>query len=328
MNKTIIGLDAICMVLYGKCPKQIEQSVEKRTEQGRLYLQVEKTKRKDEYNVKIILPCLVRPNNIQGFGILDSVKLELVAETIKRDLQEILGMRDLSSLIVKKVECNANKEISTKANIKTVIALLSRALLKTDSQQKLYVRGESIAGTRTIKKIIVDGFEMERDSCARFNIKIYDKTEQMEIKNQNKILRVELIYNSRGISQALRIKGKIKLTDLLQKQSLQKIINRYVVDVKEAIMPQIKDFLEDAVNLILDDLKGGYSTYTTFLKRQDIIQYDYRIFRLALKKFYKMKGLTKQSAVVQASRIKARVLSEGLVIHERTVKELECNPAN
>lgn len=55
MNDAVIGLDAVTMVVSGKCPKQIEQRIEKRNKQGRLYLEVDKTKQNETYNVTIVL---------------------------------------------------------------------------------------------------------------------------------------------------------------------------------------------------------------------------------------------------------------------------------
>ena len=83
------------MVVSGKCPKQIEQRVEKRNKQGQLYLRVDKTKQRDTYNVTIVLPSIIRPTNIRGFSLLDSVKLEYVIDVVKQDLQEILGTNNL-----------------------------------------------------------------------------------------------------------------------------------------------------------------------------------------------------------------------------------------
>lgn len=59
MNDAVIGLDAVTMVVSGKCPKQIEQRVEKRNKQGQLYLRVDKTKQRDTYNVTIVLPSII-----------------------------------------------------------------------------------------------------------------------------------------------------------------------------------------------------------------------------------------------------------------------------
>lgn len=56
MNDAVIGLDAVTMVVSGKCPKQIEQRVEKRNKQGQLYLRVDKTKQRDTYNVMETVP--------------------------------------------------------------------------------------------------------------------------------------------------------------------------------------------------------------------------------------------------------------------------------
>lgn len=88
-------------------------------------------------------------------------------------------------------------------------------------------------------------------------------------------------------------------------------------------MPPIRLYLEDATNLVLSDLKAGNGAYKTFLRRYDVIQYDYRIFRVAMSKFYKIVGNTKQSASVQCSRIKAKAIEEGIVVNEGTVKQLE-----
>ena len=39
-------------------------------------------------------------------------------------------------------------------------------------------------------------------------------------------------------------------------------------------MPAIRLYLEDATNLVLNDLKAGNGAYKTFLKRYDIIKYE------------------------------------------------------
>ena len=135
--------------------------------------------------------------------------------------------------------------------------------------------------------------------------------------------RMEFIFNVKGISQALEKKGIVTLTDILKKDAMQKLIRRYVMDVRASIMPPIRLYLEDATNLVLNDLKAGNGAYKTFLRRYDIIQYDYRIFRVAMSKFYKMVGNTEQSASVQCSRIKTKAIEEGIVVNEGTVKQLE-----
>ena len=133
------------------------------------------------------------------------------------------------------------------------------------------------------------------------------------------------MYNAKGVSQALGKKGKgiSVLTDILQQSAMQKLIQRYVMDVRASIMPAIRLYLEDATNLVLNDLKAGNGAYKTFLKRYDILKYDFRIFRTAMFKFYKLVGNTKQSASVQCSRIKAKAIEEEIVVNEGTVKQLE-----
>lgn len=324
MHDAVIGLDAVTMIVSGKCSKQLEQRVEKRNISGKLYLQVDKTKAKDTYRVTVVLPSIIRPNNIQGFSISDSIKLEYVIGTVKDDLEEILGITDLKKLVVKKVEVNANKHVSAKTNTDVVTAFVARALLRTDSQQIEYCHGEHIKETRTIKNKVIDGFETQRHSSGRFNCKVYRKERQL--KQESKmvpVFRLEVVYNKRGVSQALGKQGCVTLDEILNKSAMRKLIERYVIDVRQSIMPPIRLYLEDAVNLVLKDLRGGHGAYKTFLKRYDVIQYDYRIFRTAIRKFYKMLGNTPESASVQCSRIKAKAVAEGIVINEGVVKELE-----
>lgn len=324
MNDTVIGLDAVTMVISGKCPKHIEQRVEKRNKQGRLYLEVDRTKRKEMYNVTIVLPSIIRPLNLKNFSLLDSVKLEYVIDVVKHDLEEILGTQDLHKLVVKKVEVNANKVVPPKVNADAITELMARALLKSDVQQIEHCHGVNIHETRTIKTKVIDGFKMARDSSGRYNLKWYRKDRQLGLENKvQPTIRMELVYNTKGVSQALGTRKSATLTDVLQQSAMQKLIQRYVMDVRASIMPPIRLYLEDATNLVLDDLRAGYGAYKTFLKRYDILKYDFRIFRVAMFKFYKLVGNTKQSASVQCSRIKTKAIEEGIVVNEGTVKQLE-----
>lgn len=320
----MIGLDAVTMVISGKCPKHVEQRIEKRNKQGRLYLEVDKTKQKETYNVSIILPSIIRPSNLKGFSLLDSVKLEYVIDVVKHDLQEILGTQNLESLVVKKTEVNANKSVPSKVNADAITELMARALLKSDNQQIEHCHGVNVTETRTIKTKVIDGFKMARDSSGRYNLKWYRKDRQLGLENKiQPTIRMELVYNAKGVSQALGKKGLVTLMDILKQSSMQKLIQRYVMDVRASIMPAIRLYLEDATNLVLNDLKAGNGAYKTFLKRYDILKYDYRIFRVAMFKFYKLVGNTKQSASVQCSRVKAKAINEGIVVNEGTVKQLE-----
>ena len=320
----MVGLDAISMTISGKCPNAIEQRVEKRNKQGRLYLEVDRTKQKDTFNVILILPSIIRPSNLEGFSLLDSVNLGYVIMVIKSDLQEILGMQDFKKLIVKRIEVNASKSVSPKVDADVITAFVSRALLKTDKQQIEHCHGKGVLGTRTVKTKVLDGFKSARDTSCRYQCKFYRKDRQLGLENTiNPTIRLELLYNARGIKQALGVQGVVTLIDLLKRSAIQKLIQRYVMDVKQSIMPPIRLYLEDAVDLVLSDLKRGNGAYKTFLKWYDVIQYDYRIFRTALKKFYRIMGNGKQSANVQASRIKARALQDGIIINEGIVKQLE-----
>lgn len=204
------------MEITGKCPK-VEQRVEKRNKQGRLYLEVDKTKRKDTYNVTIILPSIIRPTNLFGFSLLDSVKLEYVIDIVKHDLLEILGTDDLKQLVVKKLEINANKSVPSRVNADAITELMARALLKSDAQQIEHCHGVNIREARTIKTKVIDGFKTARDSSGRYQCKFYRKDRQLDLENKiQPTVRMELVYNAKGVSQALGTKGSIKLIDILK----------------------------------------------------------------------------------------------------------------
>ena len=200
MNDTVIGLDAVTMVFIGKCPKRIEQRVERRNKEGRLYLEVDRTKQSDTYVVTIILPSIIRPSNSRGFSLLDSVKLEYVIDVVKHDLQEILGTQDLERLVVKKIEVNANKVIPSKVNADAITAFMARVLLKPDAQQIEHCHGVNLYETRTIKSRTIDGFKTARDSSGRYCFKFYRKDRQLGLENKMKpTFRMEFIFNVKGI---------------------------------------------------------------------------------------------------------------------------------
>ena len=108
--QSLIGIDAITMIIEGRCPKTVFEVVERRNENGHIYLKIV-PKRNNDYIVTIVLPCIVSPNNMEGFKLIDCIKLEMVINTIQKELMFYLGTNDLSKLIVKKLQINANKKV-------------------------------------------------------------------------------------------------------------------------------------------------------------------------------------------------------------------------
>lgn len=325
LNETTIGIDAITLVVCGRGLKDLFEKVEKRNKDGHLYLSVDVSKTIGLYNVVIILPTVSSSSNLKNFSSLKFNELKDTLKIIEQDLEEILGLTNLERLVVKKVEVNANKRISAKVNVDIVTEFVSRALLETEVQQIEHVHG-IISEGKTIKTKIIDGIKTARDKTGRFCCKFYRKDRQLGLEGQiEPTLRLELVYNSRGISQALGLKRKqdIAITDVLTVTAMCKLFQRYIDDVKSSIMPPIRLFLDDAVNLIVNDLKAGNGAYKTFLRRYDLIRYDFRIYKVAMKRFCKIIGNTKQSAIVQSSRVKKKAINEGIMVNEGTVKQLE-----
>lgn len=88
MNDAVIGLDAVTMVVSGKCPKQIEQRIEKRNKQGRLYLEVDKTKQNETYNVTIVLPSIIGTDIKTVQAILGHANIQTTLNTYTHALEE------------------------------------------------------------------------------------------------------------------------------------------------------------------------------------------------------------------------------------------------
>lgn len=128
-----------------------------------------------DYIPPMKVPSIIRPSNLKGFSLLDSVKLEYVIDVVKHDLQEILGTNNLEQLIVKKLEINANKSVPSRVNADAITELMARALLKPDAQQIEHCHGVNIHEARTIKTKIIDGFKTARDSTGRYQCKFYRK---------------------------------------------------------------------------------------------------------------------------------------------------------
>lgn len=331
--QSLIGIDAIEMEIQSRCPKTIFETIEKRNENGNIYLKIV-PQRNNDYEITIVLPCVISLNNMEGFKLIDCIKLEMVINTIQKDLMFYLGTEDLSKLIVKKLEINANKKVSKNVDIDMLTEFVSRTNLKcrtknedgeysSYSQQCEFVHGREVKGTRTIKRRVIDGFQGKRDSTGRFHIKCYNKSREQNIEDKIQYWRFELVYTRYGVRQALGLKRQISLADVLKRESIVKLINRYVNDIKVTVLPPIRLYLIDAVNLLLNDLKAGTGAYKTFLKHYDIIKYDYRIFRVAIRKYYKIVGNTRESADVMCSRIKRKAIEDNIEIFEGTVKELE-----
>lgn len=321
-----IGIDAITMTISGENLKHVGKRIEKRNKQGHLYLEVNSQKQNNMYNVIIILPSIIRPSNLKGFSLLDAMELKKVIRIIKHDLQEVLGTQDLERFVVKKLEVNANKIISPKVETDVMIELISNAMLESDVQQTEHCHGKKTGDykTKVMKKKIIDGIRTGRHSSGRYYCKIYRKDRQLGLENKMQpTLRIELEYNSKGILYALKKKEKVLLTDILKISSMQKLIQRYVLDIETSVRTPIYLYLKDATKLVLEDLMEGSGAYNTFLKKQEIIKYDFKIFRVAMLKYFKLKGNTKQSAIVQCSRIKAKAKKQGIVVNEGTVQQLK-----
>lgn len=316
--ETNIGVDAITMTWISN--QQLIDNIEKKRKNSeKLYFKVKRTNKENEYSVVIILPCYLYDTNIKGFDVCDNI--EVAKKRIKQTMQKNLQTNDLNKFVVKSIECNANTRISAKANIDMVIGLLARTLLSSDKKLIEYVIGKRLKETDLIKNPIITGFRTDRDSSARYYIKVYNKSRQME--TDENVFRLELQYTSRGVKQIFGTQEDVTLEDVMQLNNIKRITNRYITDVEAFIEPCINEYLIGSKKVILKDLKRGYKAYRTFLLHHDIVQYDYNIFREALEMYYSFEGKRVQTARQRASKIKKQAEFEGIEIYEGAIKELK-----
>lgn len=117
MNDAVIGLDAVTMVVSGKCPKQIEQRVEKRNKQGQLYLRVDKTKQRDTYNVTIVLLMQLSTDDVKNKVIVsDMMKRQDRATSIA--IMKLSQMPMYDGLITPRMKENLLVQSKSDAEIK------------------------------------------------------------------------------------------------------------------------------------------------------------------------------------------------------------------
>lgn len=318
MVSPLIGIDCIETLVYVKNPLELKNK-EVKNRNGNLVLRFNKTSDKNLYAVAIILPTIIRDTNLQGFGINDCQELCYATDFIKEYLYKYLGTDDLSHVMVKNIEVNANKTVPHKVDIDMVIELIEQTLLRLNVPLREYRRGKPYY--RNLNRSIINGIKTARDRSERYHLILYNKTAQSGLHNDRlPIFRLELEYNNCGIRKALKTKNDvIILDDILQEKAIAQLVQCYISDISKRFMPNIDTWFSDVVEKNMENLKHQKNSFTCYLLGQLFNKCDFNAFRTA----YERLGKPKNSTRVQLSRIKKRVVEEYTYISDGTYKLLK-----
>lgn len=324
-SESSIGLDCVCIQIdAGRSHEPLLDTITLNNRNNKRYLVISNAKKPGIFNVAIVCPTILRGDNRNPLSLLDSIKFDLILDTLKSDLRRYLGLDDDSLLVVKKVEINSTITVKKSIPIDSILELLSFASLRENDAETIaqQVRGVPVRKGRVVKRKVINSVKTKPSiKSNRFSAKYYDKSRELGIKDRQ-IFRLELCYNARGVKTTLR-KKTVTLRDLLTPQTLQMFINTYADDVAQYIFRPLSDYLNDLTDLIVESLCKGQGLYKTFLLWREYIP-DYAIFRKCVKRYYKKNGFTSDSANTEASRTKKKALNDGIVVNQGATYVLQC----
>ena len=228
----------------------------------------------------------IRPNNIQPFGIVDTIKLELVKSEVvdfmrgylKKHLRHKYSDEYIDNIKVMQLECNLTIPCVKGATPSDVISLFDKALDKTVLFRKAKARYKK---TNT-------GCQYSKSK--EYRLKIYDKSEEQHAKGnlsvERNLLRVEVDFLSRSLN---RMYGeKRTLGDILTKQAVVTLCREYKCVLEEIINKHIIPFLNECVKLLFESMtysETGKEVCETIARHRDYIP-DTEVLRKALQQYY------------------------------------------
>lgn len=287
--------------------------------------------------IGIILPRAIRQNNNIGFRVSDTKMLLDVVQTINRALKTMIS-RDWSELLVKQIEvaCTVDMGCVDELTVDSIMSFMSRVFLQVDRPSKerniknsvrtkpimKYVTGKRRNGHTFLKDEVTKSFETSICTNRRLKFKCYSKGAFSEFGGDTSIFRLEGVYCERGIIHVLKKKdGYITLQDVLKQDAIRKFIDQFKVDYAEIVLPQMRGFLKEAEQLMFDQLHHS-SAYNALLINRDVV-YDMRIYRKALKRYYKEQNKSDGAYRKMLSSVTKRMQGEGIDISDRVIVILE-----
>lgn len=263
----------------------------------------------------------IRPDNIQPFGIIDSIRLEMVRlkvvefmkDYLKCHLAEHPGTYSdeyVNYLKVTSLECNITLPCEDGATPTDVIHLFDLAY-----DQTIVHRDRRVANR--CKKVNNSFFSTK---SKYYRIKVYDKTAEQRtfgiLHVPKNLLRIELVFIDRSLDKLFG-KGR-RLEDVLTEYALIKVCKEYKRIFEEDIVEgRLKPYLDLCCNEILESLKEFESEkmkiHLAVAKHKEYIP-DIEVLRHALKRWYKARGMDDNSKqVIQRYRENGIGLPEGVL---------------
>ncbi|RGO23265.1 hypothetical protein DXB23_12770 [Dorea sp. OM02-2LB] len=326
-----IGIDGITCTLSG-CYITKEIKYPENSKQYFIKITPERTSTK----IAIVLPRVLRENNIIAYRASDTTKILDTIQGINQVLKKYLR-RDWSDLYVDQLEvaCTVDLGRIDEDSIYSLTQFMSMLFLEEKKPKKggknnaiktkpvmKYCSGIPVKNCIYLKKEGVDSGETSILSNKRLKFKWYSKGAGSEFGGNTSIFRIEGVYCLRGIQHVMRNKdGYITLQDILKTDVIRKFIMQFKRDYIEIVEPRIKGCLEELEEIMYEQLHES-TVYNSFLISEQYM-FDFNIFLRALKKYYKEQDKTEGSYRKMKSVITKRMNEETIVIPCRMISVLD-----
>ncbi len=287
--------------------------------------------------IAVILPRTVRSNNNVGFRISDTKYLLDAIQKVNRALKQIID-KDWNDLFVKELEVAVTVDMGgvDELAVDSAMNFLARVLLRKDRPNKetrrdnavkteplqKYVTGRKRNNCNFLYDEITKSFETSLWSNRRLKFKGYSKGAFSEFGGKSSIFRFEGVYCEKGIRQVLGNKdGYVTLYDILKPKAIKGFINQFKIDYVEIVVPRISGYLNEVQQIVLETLEKT-SAYNALLINRDVI-IDMRIYRRALKQFYKINNKSDGAYRKMLSSVTKKMEKEEICISEKTIRIFE-----
>lgn len=323
-----VGIDGIsCTVSGCSIPKETEYPIGSKNPFLKLKPRGVRTE------VSVILPRTIRDNNNIGFRVSDIKQLAEVVQLVNRILKQIIG-RDWSELFVTQLEVAVTVDlgIADELVINSAMNFLSNVLLrqdrpikqsekknavKTDTLQK-FVTGKKRNSCNFIYDEVTKSLETSLWSNRRLKFKAYSKGAFTELGGNTSILRLEGVYCEKGMKQVLGNKDDyITLQDVLKPKAIKRFIQQFKIDYSKIVAPRILGYLNETKQIVFETLQKT-SAYNSLLINKDIIV-DMRIYRRALKEYYKVNNKSDGAYRKMLCSVIKRMEKEEIHISDKTI---------
>lgn len=249
--------------------------------------------KKKGYHLILNLPRCVRQNNIQPFSVLDADRIYEITNIVVKQLKKNFG-EQLPDLTVKSAEVGATMEIANKKNVQPILNMITGMLLQ-DKENIVYIacRGKKVGQRYNKVQTLASGINVEsiklpQNSSGRFASKYYDKGLEKDIADEHGIIRVEHIYNKRGLNYA---NTRNSLQEFLTVDSIHNLIMCFKRDFKLYFCDRYWSntgsvpYYRQCIQILKNDLKTK-KPLTVALMNRNIVEQDFDFFIKAVKSHY------------------------------------------